>query len=79
MEVELNLYATLARYLPDRVRDNNRMMVVEEGTTIADLLAQLKIPAEKAKLVFLDGTHAKAETVLQDGSRVGIFPPVGGG
>ena len=79
MKVEINLYATLASYLPDEVRENDRMMEVSDGTTIADLLQLLRIPTEKAKLIFLDGVHAKMETVLEEGSRVGIFPPVGGG
>jgi len=79
MEVEINLYATLARYLPDKVRENDRKMEVKDGTTIGDLLQQLNIPTEKAKLVFLDGVHADVGAVLEEGSRVGIFPPVGGG
>ena len=79
MKVEINLYATLARYLPDKVRQKDRIMEVKDGITIGDLLQQLDIPTEKAKLVFLDGVHADVGTVLQDGSRIGIFPPVGGG
>ena len=79
MKVEINLYATLARYLPEKVRQNDRMMEVNDGITIGDLLQQLSIPAEKAKLVFLDGVHADAGAVLEEGSRIGIFPPVGGG
>ena len=79
MKVEVNLYATLARYLPEKVRENDRLMEIEDGTTVGDLLRQLNIPAEKAKLVFLDGTHADVGAVLEEGSRIGIFPPVGGG
>ena len=79
MKVEVNLYATLARYLPENVRENNRLMEVGDGTTVGELLQQLQIPTEKAKLVFLDGVHADAGAVLEEGSRVGIFPPVGGG
>ena len=79
MKVEVNLYATLARYLPETVRENDRLMEIEDGTTVGDLLRQLNIPSEKAKLVFLDGTHADVGAVLEEGSRIGIFPPVGGG
>ena len=79
MKVEINLYATLARYLPDNVRENDRIMEVGDGATIGELLRQLNIPAEKAKLIFVDGTHADVGAVLREGSRVGIFPPVGGG
>ncbi len=79
MKVEINLYATLARYLPEKVRENDRLMEVRDGTTIGELLQQLRIPSEKAKLIFLDGIHADVGAVLKEGNRVGIFPPVGGG
>lgn len=79
MKVEINLYATLARYLPEKIRDNERMMEVNDGTTVGELLQQLNIPTEKAKLVFLNGVHADVGTELEEGSRIGIFPPVGGG
>jgi molybdopterin converting factor small subunit len=79
MKVEVHLFATLAPYLPDEVRENNRMMEVEDGTTVGDLLQQLRIPSEKAKLIFVNGAHTDVGAVLEEGSRVGIFPPVGGG
>jgi molybdopterin converting factor small subunit len=77
--IEIKLYATLARYLPDKVQENNGILALKDGTTVGQLLQQLDIPSEKAKLIFLDGTHADKEAVLKEGSRVGIFPPVGGG
>jgi len=47
--------------------------------TVRDLLTQLDLPAEKAKLIFIDGTKAELSSRLEGGERVGIFPPVGGG
>lgn len=79
MRVEVNLYATLARYVPDSARQGHRTMELREGTTVGELMSQLRIPAEDAKLIFLDGIHADADAELKEGSRVGIFPPVGGG
>ncbi len=79
VKIEINLYATLAPYLPDEARENNGMLELTDGTTVGQLLLQLNIPTEKAKLVFLDGVHADREVVLKEGNRVGIFPPVGGG
>ena len=77
--IEFKLYATLARYLPDKFRESNGILALKDGTTIGQLLQQLNIPSEKAKLIFLDGVHADMDAVLKEGSRVGIFPPVGGG
>ena len=79
MKVEINLYATLARYLPTDVVQNDRMMEVNDGITIDALLQQLNIPEKLVKLIFLDGVHASKDAVLKEGSRVGVFPPVGGG
>ena len=79
MKVEINLYATLDRYLPDHIRDADRMIEVSEGITVSELLQQLNIPADQVKLIFINGVHAGTETVLEEGGRVGVFPPVGGG
>ena len=79
MKVEVNLYATLARYLPDEVRQGDHLMELPDGTTMGELLQQLQIPSEEAKLMFVDGVHADVDAVLREGNRVGIFPPVGGG
>ena len=74
MNIELNLYASLARSVP-------RMGPVEigENTTILGLLRRLGVPMEKVKIVFLNGLHASGEEILRDGDRVGVFPPVAGG
>ena len=79
MQVEINLYATLARYLPPHVIENNRLMDVSDGCTVDALLQLLNIPEKQVKLIFLDGVHAGRDDVLKEGSRVGVFPAVGGG
>lgn len=79
MKVEINLYATLARYLPKDVRQGDRMVEVNEGLTINQLLQELSIPSDQVKLVFLNGVHVDPAAVLKEGSRVGVFPAVGGG
>jgi sulfur carrier protein ThiS len=79
MKIEVNLYATLSQYIPDGNKGPTHMVDVEEGTTVSDLLRQLGVPTQSAKLIFLDGIHADLEAVLKEGSRIGVFPPVGGG
>lgn len=79
MEIEVNLYATLARYLPTPLEKGNCVMDVTGGATVEDVLQQLNIPADLVKLIFVDGVHASRESILKDGSRLGVFPPVGGG
>ena len=80
MKVELNLFASLARYAPDKtVSHGHRMLDVAEGTTIMGLLNRLELPIDKIRMIFLNGLHATGDEVLKDGDRVGVFPPVAGG
>jgi molybdopterin synthase sulfur carrier subunit len=80
MKVEVKLYASLARYLPgDSGRHAPRMLDIEKGTTIIQLLEHLKVPLKSVKLLFLNGLHATGDETLNDGDRLGVFPPVAGG
>ncbi len=79
MKIELRLYASLSRYLPEEKKDNSCIVEVEPGTNIRELLLRLHIPPESRKIIFLNGIHAQGDEVLKDGDRVGAFPPVAGG
>lgn len=80
MKIELNLYASLARYIPPEVgAPGNRIWEVGEGTTILALLHGLQVPMDKVRLIFLNGLHAQGDEILREGDRVGIFPAVAGG
>jgi len=79
MRVEVNLYATLARYLPEKVKNAGNLIEVPDGMTVGDLIHQFSVPEKLVKLIFVNGSHATRETLLKDGSRVGVFPSVGGG
>jgi molybdopterin converting factor small subunit len=79
MKIELRLYASLAAFMPEQTGGKSLTMEVSEGTTIQNLLEQLKVPQEKIKLVFLNGVHANGDEILKEGDRVGIFPAVAGG
>lgn len=79
LKVELNLYASLTKYLPKKSSGNSCVVEVEEGTRVKELIAQMSIPQEAPKFIFLNGVHAQGDEVLKDGDRVGAFPPVAGG
>jgi sulfur carrier protein ThiS len=74
MKVELNLYASLARFVP-----RTGPMEIDGETTILGLLRRLDVPMEKVKIIFLNGIHASGDETLREGDRVGVFPPVAGG
>ena len=73
--VQIKLFAGLQQFTPP-ASDNYR---IEPGIKISNLLEQLNIPKEKAKIVFINGVIAKHTATLNGGERIGIFPPVGGG
>lgn len=75
IKIELKLFATITRYLPD----SPDMFCVKEGTTIMGVVTQLAIPESEVKLTFVNGKQRPLDHVLEDGDRLGIFPPVGGG
>jgi len=74
-QIQLKLFATLHEFTPPSA-DN---YIIDQGISIFDLLEQIKVPREKAKLVFINGVKAELTSTLGGGERVGIFPPVGGG
>ncbi len=79
MKIEINLFATLARYKPADLGQNPWALICDEGATIQALFEQIGLPLQEVKLIFLNGVHAQADNVLHDGDRLGVFPPVGGG
>jgi len=80
MKIEVKLYASLGRYMPQAALEKEKnYLEVGEGTTIKALLQNLEVPLETVKLIFLNGIHAKDNEVLKDGDRLGVFPPVAGG
>jgi len=75
ISIDLKLFATLQKFTPP---DSN-VHVVKAGTRVRTLVRQLGIPEAKAKLIFINGIKVSLDSVLKDGDRLGIFPPVGGG
>lgn len=75
IKIELKLFATIARYLPD----SSESFLVEDGTTVRQIVDTLGIPKSEVKLTFVNGIQKPLDHVLNDGDRLGIFPPVGGG
>lgn len=77
MKVTVKLFATLKEMLPEGQKQIT--VEVDEEATVGDLALQLDIAEEKDLIVKVNGRHGSRSTVLEDGDRVGIFPPVGGG
>ena len=52
---------------------------VSPGTTMGEVLSALGISEDEARLVFINSKRADLSSILNDGDRIGVFPPVGGG
>lgn len=79
MNIEIHLYATLARHLPPEARDKSCTLSLPQGAAVRDAIKALNVPEASVKLIFVNGVHGRRDTALADGDRLGLFPPVGGG
>jgi sulfur carrier protein ThiS len=75
IKITLKLFVTLSKYLPQ----DNEALEISEQTTVEDLMADLGIPGDLVKLIFVNGKRENRDCLLRQGDRVGLFPPVGGG
>ena len=73
--IQIKLFASLQELTPPSPDE----YPIDAGLSLQELLNQLKIEPEKAKLIFVNGVKAELSKTLNGGERVGIFPPVGGG
>jgi sulfur carrier protein ThiS len=79
MALQIFLNATLRQYLPGYDPYEGIALEVKPGTTVAQVLATLGVPAGEVALLMVDGRRQEPDFVLQGGERLGFFPPIGGG
>jgi sulfur-carrier protein len=79
MPLLILLNATLRRYRPDYDAGVGISWEVEPGTTVAQILPSLGVPAEEVTLLMVDGRRRDLDFELQGNERVALFPPIGGG
>ena len=75
LTIEIRLFATLQPYTPHNAASYH----VEVGTSIEMIVEALNIPKDQIKLIFSNGVRCDGSNIVQDGDRIGIFPPIGGG
>lgn len=78
MQVDAKLHASLRRYAPTGTNADSVAVELPERATAADLLGTLGIPPSYAHMIVIGGQQVKPESVLEDGQRVDIFPPLAG-
>ncbi|QJB57982.1 MoaD/ThiS family protein [Pseudodesulfovibrio sp. zrk46] len=75
MGIEIKMFATLAKYLPE----NHEDYPIDAGETIRSLIEKLGVPEKDVTLMFINSLRSDHDAEIKDGDRVGLFPPVGGG
>jgi sulfur-carrier protein len=80
MKITVKLFANLVQYSPNPSYSGAPFSLeVETGSTLSDLAAQLNLPGDLVKVMFVNGIICEPDQVLKENDVVGIFPPVGGG
>ncbi len=74
--VTVNLFANLREYVGGASSVEHD---IEPSQTIEQLIADLGIPAEQTKIIFVDNRRADLEYSLQGGERIDLFSAIGGG
>ncbi len=74
ISVEVSLFATL---------QNNRFqhaeITLEDGASTMDLISHLNIPQKEVGILVVNRKDASFDQALNNGDRVTIIPPIGGG
>ncbi len=79
MKVGIRLQAILRRYRPAGLSGDVIEMSLPEAATVRDAATALGVPTDLIHAVFVNDEQATLDTVLSQGDRVRIFPPVVGG
>ena len=79
MKVEVQLFATLAQYLPPERNTDRAVIDVATGVRVADVLASLGVPATMPRIVLVNGHETDEDHVLGPDDVVAGFPPQAGG
>lgn len=74
MKVEVKLSAALRKG-----RFGRRTIDLPDGSTVANLLQQLRLTTKEVAVVAVNTQHAARDRRLEAGDEIAIYPPVGGG
>ena len=77
--VEVRLYATLQKYYPDLGIGEALVITLDDKARLGNLFDELKIPKEEITIIIVNGKWEEESYLLQDGDRIGVFPPIAGG
>jgi molybdopterin converting factor small subunit len=74
MKITVKLFATFREG-----RQKIQIMDLIEGTTVKEIIKNLKIDSSEIAILLVNGRDGTLNTPLQEGDVMALFPPVGGG
>ena len=77
VRITARLFFHFKKYAPQG--GDNFGLDPEPGATAGDVLNNLGVPEDAAKVLLINGRQAKAEDVLHEGDFLVLFPPLEGG
>jgi molybdopterin converting factor small subunit len=78
-EVQVKLFATLARYGPAAQHGRSFALPLAEGQDVRAVVAPLGLPDAAVRHIFVNGRRVALDYRPQPGDEVAIFPPLAGG
>jgi molybdopterin converting factor small subunit len=79
VKVEVQLFATLAAYLPPDGREGAATLDVPDRSTVHDVIQRLGLPADLERVTLVNGGDATPDRSLSSGDVLALFPPLAGG
>jgi len=81
MQIQIKLFATLRDRGPEGLEIGESFpLTINSDTTFKQLLKQLKITSEEAKIIMRNHITIKSlNELIEENDEIAIFPPIGGG
>ena len=79
MRVEVRVFATLRRHLPDLGIGEARVLEVGAGTTLSAVRDALGLPPDEVRVVIRNHIQADWDDTVEEGDRIAFVPAVAGG
>jgi molybdopterin synthase sulfur carrier subunit len=79
VRIEVQLFATLAAFLPPDSREGAATLEIPDRSTLRDLIERLHLPPDLERVTLVNGGDAEPERLLSPGDVVAVFPPLAGG
>jgi len=79
IEIEVRVFGELRNYIEGMGIGESQALIIDDGSTVKDILSRLGIPKAEVKIILVNGRAKKVDDELNEGDRLSIFPAVAGG